>query len=218
MRHKEDENGGIVAGVTDTFDPDQRLVYDVPDVSAATLGRPSIEIPAYYDLWAQATGDPFWTAAAQDGRAYLQRAANATTGFMPLRATFDGAPYAGDASFASQGFRAQINIALDHVWSAGAAGAWNVAVTDRTLQFLAAQGLDTYGNAFTLDGQVLSATHDAALVMSSGAAATITTVPDRASFVAAVWNAQTPTGSARYFVGLMDLLAQLVLAGQMRVY
>ena len=65
MRHKQDANGGIVDGVTDMFDPDTRLAYDEPDVGSANTGRPSIAMPAYYDLWAQATGDPFWTHAAE---------------------------------------------------------------------------------------------------------------------------------------------------------
>src|ERR1022692_1371581 len=35
MRHKEDDNGGVVDGVTDTFDAATTLVLDVPNVSAA---------------------------------------------------------------------------------------------------------------------------------------------------------------------------------------
>ncbi len=64
MRHKEDENGGVVGGITDTFDSTTALPVHLPEVMFAGVGRPSIVMPAYYDLWAQATGDPFWTQAA----------------------------------------------------------------------------------------------------------------------------------------------------------
>ena len=95
MRHKVDQNGGVVDGVTDTFDPATNLVLDIPNTSAAGVGRPSIEMPGYYDLWAQATGDPFWTAAAKAARDYWRRTANPTTGLTPVRATFAGVPVTG---------------------------------------------------------------------------------------------------------------------------
>ena len=50
MRHKQDQNGGVVDGVTDTFDSSTALPYSVPDVKAAGVGRPSVVMPAYYDL------------------------------------------------------------------------------------------------------------------------------------------------------------------------
>jgi oligosaccharide reducing-end xylanase len=62
LRHKEEENGGVVVdGVTNTFDVVSGLPWDVPTEMAAksNIGRPSIVMPAFYDLWAQATGDVF---------------------------------------------------------------------------------------------------------------------------------------------------------------
>ena len=56
MRHQEDKNGGVVAGVTNTFDSTTALPYHLPEVAAPVVGRPSIVMPAYYDLWAEATG------------------------------------------------------------------------------------------------------------------------------------------------------------------
>ena len=91
MRHKVDQNGGVKDGVTDTFDHATSLVFDFPNTSAAGVGRPSIEMPGYYDLWAQATGDPFWTMAAES-RARLLAAHRQSDrhGLMPVRATFAG--------------------------------------------------------------------------------------------------------------------------------
>jgi oligosaccharide reducing-end xylanase len=216
MRHKQDQNGGIVDGVTDTFDPATKLVLDVPDVSAAGVGRPSIEMPAYYDLWAQATGDPFWTGAAAAARAYWQRAAHPTTGLLPVRATFAGAPVAGSDSFQPEGYRAQLNMVLDSIWSGGSS--WSVGEGDRLLGFFSGQGIDSYGGSYSLDGATtLSAARESALIAMNGVSALTAAVSDRAAYVDAVWNLEIPIGIPRYYAGLLDLLALLVLGGQMHV-
>jgi oligosaccharide reducing-end xylanase len=217
MRHKQDQNGGVVDRVTDTFDATARLVLDVPDLSAAGIGRPSIEMPAYYDLWAQATRDPFWTSAAGAARAYWRRAAHPITGLMPVRATFAGAPVAGSDTFQPEAYRAQLAMVLDQIWSA--AGAWSVGEGERMLAFFSGQGIDTYGGSYSLDGATtLSQPHEPALVAMNGVTALTALVPDRTAYVDAVWNLETPSGVPRYYAGLVDLLALLVLGGQMRVW
>jgi oligosaccharide reducing-end xylanase len=217
MRHKQDDNGGIVAGVTDTFDAAAKLVFDVPNISAADVSRPAIAMPAYYDLWAQATGDPFWTQAGASARAYWQRAAHPVTGFRPVRARFSGAPLPGSDTFEPEEYRTQLNIALDQIWSGG--DPWNVAVSDRLLRFFVAEGIDSYGTSYTLDGTTtLNAAHEPSLVVMNGASALIATVDQRAAFIDAVWNMPTPSGVARYYAGILDLLSLLILGGQLRVY
>ncbi len=216
MRHKVDLNGGVVDGVTDTFDHATNLVLDFPNTSAAGVGRPSIEMPGYYTLWAQATGDPFWTAAAEAARGYWRRTAdpNPTTGLMPVRATFAGVPVAGSDVFQSEAFRAQIGMALDRIW-VGDDG-WSPGESDRLLGFFASQG-PGYGMSFTLDGTtVLNPTHDPALVAANGISAAIATTA-HTSFVDEVWSMPVPDSANRYFAGLLYLVALLVLGGQMHV-
>jgi len=217
MRHKEDQNGGVVGGVTDTFDATSRLVFDIPDVSAAGVGRPSLEMPGYYQLWAQATGDPFWTSAATAARAYLRRSAHPTTGLFPVRATFAGAPVPGSENFVSEVYRTQLNLVVDWIW-VGADG-WTGLEADRLLDFFQGQGLTSYGAGFSLDGSVtLNANHDPALVAMNGATALMAQVTDPLPFMTAVWNQDIVTGFTRYYPGLLDLLALLALSGQLRVY
>ena len=44
MRHKEDENGGVVDGVTNTFDASTALPFTVPtDVAAAQEHRTAVD-------------------------------------------------------------------------------------------------------------------------------------------------------------------------------
>jgi len=221
MRHKQDENGGIVNNVTDTFDADTQLAFDVPDHSAAGVGRPSIEMPPYYDLWAQATSDPFWTQAGAAGRAYWKRAAGRqTTGLFPVRATFaGGVPVAGSDDFEAECYRAQLSMVLDRIWFDGARDPWTVDENNRLLAFFTSVGITTYGGQYSIDGSMtLMASHDAALVAMNGVSATTATSANRMAFVDAVWNLPTPVGPIRYFSGLMDLLALLTLGGQLRVW
>lgn len=216
MRHKEDENGGVVGGVTDVFDAVAGLPFDQPDVSSANRSRPSIAMPAYYALWGQATEDPFWARAADSARAYWRRATDGTTGLTPVRARFDGTPVAGGDTFSSESFRTELNLMLDRIWTGG--DDWEVATAEQLVGFFTTQGIDDYGSAFSLDGRtVLDPTHDTALVAANGAAALVATAPQRIPFVDAVWNMPVPAGLPRYYSGLLYLVSLLALGGQLQV-
>jgi oligosaccharide reducing-end xylanase len=217
LRHKEDDNGGVVDGVTNMFDAATSLPLDVPNVAAAGVTRPSLIMPGYYALWSQADADPSWTAVAARGRSFLQSDANATTGFVPVRANFDGTPLAGWASFQAECYRAQINVVIDQIWSGG--NPWNVTETNQLLAFFSGQGISSYGRTFSLDGTtVLDSMHDPSLVAANGIAALASTNSDRSSYVSAVWNMDVPSGDGRYYAGILQLVALLILSGQFQVY
>jgi oligosaccharide reducing-end xylanase len=216
FRHKQDQNGGIVGSVTDVFDDPTALPYDVPDETAAGRTRPSIEMPGYYEMWAQAVADPFWSRAAAAARAHWALAADPTTGLLPVRATFDGAPVAGSDTYQPESYRAQINMVLDAIWVGKAS--WEVDEANSLLTFFSGDGIDSYGSAYTLSGSVLTPAHDPSLVAVNGMTALIATTADRAQYVDRVWNLVTPSGVPRYYQGLLDMLSLLVLSGQLRVY
>jgi oligosaccharide reducing-end xylanase len=218
MLHKEDRNGGVMEDVTNVFDDETKLVFHEPKSSATTFTRPSIEIPAYYALWAEATGEAFWTQATDAGRAFTRQVSHETTGLMPVRAYLDGRPVVGGGwdAFRHEAYRTEVNLALDQIWHGD--DSWVVEESDRLIAFFSGEGLMTYGKAYTLDGTVLDRTREIALVATNGAVAAISTRSDRVGFIQAVWDLQTPTGGARYYAGMVDLLALLVLGGQFRVY
>ena len=215
MRNKEMQNGGIVNGVTNTFDAATKLVFDVPSTTAATYSRPSIEMPAYYDLWAQATGDSFWNDAAAAARDYWRRSANASTGLLPKRASFDGTPVPGSDTFESEGYRTQINMVLDGIFSGNTP--WEVDESNRLLDFFFQHGIDQYGRQYTLDGTLIDSLHDPSLVAVNGTSALLATSDQRAAFIDAAWNLQVPIGAPRYYSGILDLLTLLILSGRYRV-
>ena len=217
IRNKEAYNCGIADGVTGVFDSESKLVYNTPTATSANTSRPSIVTPAYYDLWQQATGDPFWGQAAAAARNYWQASANPTTGLIPEEATFDGKSVAGFETFQPECDRAFFNMALDHLWS-GTQG-WLVDESNRLLQFFYQQGLTSYGQAYSLDGtSEIVSFHDAALIAANGTLALVASTNRRGDFVNEVWNLTTPTGTSRYYPGIMQLFALVMLSGQMRVY
>jgi len=217
IRYKQEYNCGIVDGVTGTFDPKSKLVYDLPSIDSANTSRPAIAMPAYYELWRQASGDPFWSEAATASRNYWKASANATTGLLPTRAMFDGTPVPGSDIFNSENYRALFSIVLDHLWIGSQP--WAVDESNRLLQFFAGQGIDTYAGEYSLDGStVVDSTHQSPLVSASGALALIATISQRPAFINAMWNLTPSTGRSRYYSGLMIMLAQLILSGRMVVF
>jgi oligosaccharide reducing-end xylanase len=222
MLHKQDQNGGVVSGVTNMFDAASALAFDMPNTSAATYTRPAVEMPAYYQLWGQATGNAFWGAAALSGRSYFELVVNSTTGntatgLMPIRAYFTGAPVAGWDTFDQEGYRTQLNLALDQIWTTGTP--WELSEDNRLLAFFSSQGTDTYCGAYSLDGTMcLDTTHEAPLVAMNGVTALVSTNADRATYINAVWNMATPSGTSRYYAGILDLLSLLMLSGEYRIY
>jgi len=218
MLHKQEQNGGVSEdGVTNTFDTETELVFDVPNTSAASRTRPSILMPAYYDLWGQATGNPFFGSAAESARNFFPLVANDKTGLMPLRAYFDGTPVPGADTFTPEGYRVFPNLVLDQIWTQG--GAWEVTEFNRVLAFFVDQGIDSYGTSYQLDGTPTLTAREAALVAVNGVTALRSTIAaqSRQDFIQAVWDQPTLTGTGRYYPGIMQLFALLVLSGKMQV-
>jgi oligosaccharide reducing-end xylanase len=217
MWHKQQQNGGIVDGVTNLFDADSSLAVDEPTRERAAATRPANVMPGYYALWAQATGDGRWLSAASAGRRFLQAAAHATTGLLPWRASFQGQPLPGSDTFVSDVYRAQLNMTLDHVFHGEEP--WYTAESDKLLAFFASQGLASYGSTFPLDGSgCIDCLHALSLVAMNGVSALPATSADKSAFVEAVWNAVPTDGPQRYYDDLLHLLALLTLGGRLRVY
>ncbi|HEY2407384.1 MAG TPA: glycosyl hydrolase family 8, partial [Polyangiaceae bacterium] len=218
MLDKEQQSGGA-GGVTNTFDSTNKLTYDVPNVSASSYTRPALEMPGYYRLWAEATGNPFWldaAAAADAPGGYWDVSANATTGLWPVRAYFDGAPVTGSDTFVAEAYRTELNLAVDQIWSAGSS--FNGTEATRLLGFFSSQGIDTYGTSYQLDGTNIVPARETALILANGTLALISSNADREGYVSAVWDQAIPSGDVRYYAGMLDLLALMILGGQFRVY
>jgi oligosaccharide reducing-end xylanase len=215
MRGKETENGGVVDGVTNLFDAGTNLVVDVPEGEGARRTRPSNVMPAYYELWAQATGDSSWNDAAEGARVFLAGAAHLETGLYPMRASFDGTPVSGADVFGPETYRTHLNVTLDDMWFQEP---WALDQNNKVLTFFAGEGVDSYGTSYTLPGAAIDPMREPALIAANGMSAAGASLANRADFIDAVWKLPQPTGAPRYYSGLLHLTALLVLSGQMRVY
>jgi oligosaccharide reducing-end xylanase len=216
MLHKQD-HGDAGSAVTNTFDDETKLVFDVPSIDAASRTRPSVLMPAFYELWTQATGNKFFAEAAASARTLFNATEAETTGLIPLRSYFDGTPVPGSDTFTPEAYRVLPNIVLDNLWTVDKQTT-AVKELNLVLGFFESQGLTKYGTEYELDGTVVQAMHEPALVFVNGMAAMLSTIDSRADFMNAVWTAKTPTGTPRYYQGIMQLFALLVLSGKMQVY
>jgi len=215
MQHKEAQNGGVVDGVTDMFDSETHLAFNEPKTSDASMTRPSVLMPAYYSLWAEATGDPFWDSTAEAARDFFPQVADPNTGLVPLRAYFDGNPVPGSDTFLPEAYRALLNVVLDAIWQNGSA--FNVPEANKILTFFSGQGIDKYGTSYQLDGTPVDHSREPSLVVVNGVTALISKNPDRKAYVQAVWDMPIRTGDNRYYTGILQLFALLALSGKMQV-
>jgi oligosaccharide reducing-end xylanase len=217
MLHKSDEDNGLA---TSMFDPQTKQVVFVPKGRYSTFTDPSYQLPAYYELWARWAEDDktFWTEAAQASREFFHLAANPETGLMPDYANFDGTPY-NDSShkdFRFDAWRTLANVAVDYAWFA--ADPWQVEQSGRVLNFLAAQGLESYPNQYSLDGKPLSSDHSTGLTAMAAVAALAADESKGKPFVQALWDSKIPSGQWRYYDGMLYLMGVLHNSGQFRIY
>ncbi|HKO50466.1 MAG TPA: glycosyl hydrolase family 8 [Polyangiaceae bacterium] len=212
-------------GIGSPFDAKTHLVHEEPKLVPPDYTRSALEMPGAYWLWAQATGDPFWTNAAKAAREHLVNSAHPTTGLWPMRSDFSGNPVMGD--FTEQAYRTHLNLALDALWGRGEASSAEVdsqkKLADRVLAFFKEQGLKTYGGTFTVAGDAIDPTHARALVSVNGAlvvaaSRTDANKDDRIAFANFVWTQEIPTGTNRYYDGLMYMMSLLILSGQLQVH
>lgn len=213
MVGKELDNGGIVDGITDLFDDRTHLPPDEPLVGALGYTRPAAVMPAYYGLWAEVTGERFWDQSAKSGRAYWQRAAHPVTGLLPVRAYFDGTPVEGGENYDPEGYRTQLNLALDVLWNGD--DVWEIDESNKIIDFFAARAGQEFCRVFSLDGaNCLDNEAVPSLAVVNGLTALGATTANRDAFVQALWELDVPRDYSRYYGGLLYLLGLMAVGGQ----
>jgi len=218
MLHKEDQKNDLA---TNMFNAQAKQVVFVPKIGlVSSFTDPSYHLPAYYELWARwaKRDNQFWTDAAQTSRAFFKTAANPQTGLMADYANFDGTPYGSDdhKDFRYDAWRTLSNVAVDYSWFA--ADPWQVEQSNRVLDFLASQGMDSYPNQYSIDGKPLSSDRSTGLA-SMAAVASLAADPAKGKpFVQALWDTKIPSGKWRYYDGMLYLLALLHDSGNFRIY
>ena len=104
---------------------------------------------------------------------------------------------------------------LDEIWLRGNPA--GVSQCNTVLSFFSDVGIDQYVGNYELDGTPTSTGREYALMMTNGITAAISKNADRKEYIEAVWKRELPTGSNRYYTGILQLFALLVLSGKMQV-
>lgn len=109
-----------------------------------------------------------------------------------------------------------MNVAVDYAWFAR--DKWAVLQSNRLLEFFHSQGIGKYGNLYTLDGKKLGDDHSPGLVAMNAVAALAASHEMRREFVAELWETPIASGVARYYDGLLYMLAMLHLSGNFIIH
>lgn len=228
MLHKKDEHGND-GTITNMFHELHHQIVFSPfhpeineDKPPYTFTDPSYHLPHFYELWARwaERDNGFWFEAAKAGRKFLKKAVHPVTGLAPDYALFDGTPTnhfgGGQADFRYDAWRVAMNVALDYAWFE--ADRWAIIQSNRLLDFFFNEGLDTYGDQYTLDGKCLCDNHNSGLIAMNAVAALAATNEKRKGFVKKLWCLPVPSGDARYYEGLCYMLGLLMVSGTFRIY
>ena len=203
-----DEHGMIL------FSPDERN----------TFTDASYHLPAFYELWARWGPEedrPFWARAAMVSRDYFVKSAHPKTGLVPNLGQFDGTPLGfrgpGSAAFREDAWRVAMNWSVD--WSWWAKDPRQRELSDRLQAFFESQGMEAYGDNWTLEGTVLRERHSPGLVSTNGVASLAATDRERARrFAEALWKLDVPSSRVfRYYDGLLYLMSLLHVSGRFQI-
>lgn len=227
MLHKEDINGGVVDGITNMFNHDQKMVVFVPEGNSAKFSDPSYHLPAFYELWGrwaegwngnQEADRQFWLDAADRSREYFVQSTNPSTGLAPDYAEFDGSPNTtgNHADFRFDAWRTAVNWSVDNAW--WAKDDTETVLSNRIQSFFERKGIDTYANQYTLIGTGLSTDHSPGLVANNAVASLAATDSRAWKFVEELWKLQPSTGQYRYYDGLLNFMGLLHVSGNFKIY
>lgn len=232
MRHRAIMTGPTKFGersVGPEVDEQNAMILFIPGRMPRPFTDPSYHLPAFYELWARwgpVEDRAFWARAADSSRKFFVKTTNAKTGLSPSYANFDGTPHVTPSplsgEFAYDAWRTASNWSVDWSW-------WRKApveqeLSDRIQAFFVAQGLDTYGPIYSLDGKdptpgQAGEDHPAGLVATNAVAGLAATDRERArKFVDALWNTPVPSGEGRYYGGMLYMMSFLHLSGEFRIW
>jgi oligosaccharide reducing-end xylanase len=234
MRHRDVQTGPTKFGqrsVGPEVNEQYAMILFVPGIMPHPFTDPSYHLPAFYELWARwgpAEDRAFWSRAADASREFFPKTTNPESGLAPSYANFDGTPhltrFPQSGEFGYDAWRTASNWSVDWSW-------WHKAsseqqLSDRLQRFFAAQGIDTYGPVYSLDGKPLGATpglthedHPIGLMGANAVAGLAATDRERAKrFTEALWRAPIPSGENRYYDGMLYLMSLMHAGGKFRIW
>jgi len=203
-------------------DEDHFMIRFVPNVNVEFTDA-SYHLPAFYELWARwGPGEDreFWAKAADVSRDMFPKVAGPETGLTPDRNYFDGSEIIGrdgaPTPFSYDSWRSVSNWSVDYSW-------WRKApqeavLSDRIQKFLYGQGIRSFPDRYTLDGQPLSRQHSVGMAATT-AVGSLAATPGEISkaFVEELWKTPVPSGEQRYYDGMLYLMSMMHCSGNFKI-
>ncbi len=211
------DNGSVT--VNSIFNAQYKMPVFCPIGSAMNHTDPSYHLPAFYEVWAlyDEEHSDFWIEAAEASRQHFKDTTNQTTGLGPDYANYDGSATGGNhADFRFDAWRIAANIACDYSW--WGKDTWATTHADRIQGFFAGQGVEDYGNQWSLDGKMLDKDHSPGLVAMNATAGLAASNKQAWAFLENFWNIAPTTGKYRYYDGCLYMMGLLHCSGKFRAY
>ncbi len=181
---------------------------------------PSYHTLAFYRLFAIESGDVFWEKAYKKSLEYLKKALHPVTGLAADYSEFDGTPkktpwHSLSHCFSGDAWRVIWNIALDY--AAFSHDEWERESVLKVLTFFNERR--PYFSDYQVDGTKVK---EQERIMTTGlvtmnAAATLAINdchPFKKIFAEDLWNTEVPTGTWRYYDGMLYMLGLLACSGK----
>ncbi len=198
------------------------MIRFVPDVGAGFTDA-SYHLPAFYELfarWGPEEDRQYWAMAADVSRDMFYKVVGPKTGLSPDRNNFDATQmvWRGKPTpFSYDSWRTASNWSVDYSW-------WRkdpheTELSDRIQKFLIGEGIRTFADQYTLEGNPISTRHSvgmAAATTVGGLAAT--PGPNEKAFAEELWSTPIPVGDQRYFDGMLYIMSLLHCSGNFRIW
>lgn len=210
-------------GINNLFNSHSKLITFGPNGSSYDFTDPSYNLPGFWELWARwaSTNQAFWAQTPAAARKLLRDASHPTSGLSADYSEFDGTPKAtsfnADANkFMYDAWRTIMNIGMDYHWFK--ADPQQPIIAERYLNFFKNQG-SGYKNHYNWDGSNPHGDHSTGLVACNAVASlavdnTTLTRP----FLQEFWDISIPSGTYRYYDGMLYMLALLNCSGHFKVW
>jgi oligosaccharide reducing-end xylanase len=163
----------------------------------------------------------FWAKAADVSRDMFTKVTGQRTGLTPDRNNFDGSRVVNRdgtaSSFGYDSWRSVSNWSVDYSW--WKKDARETELSDRLQKFLYGQGIHSFADRYTLDGNPLSTRHSVGMAATTAVGSFAPTPgPISKAFLEELWNTPMPSREQRYYDGMLYLMSMMHCSGNFRIY
>ncbi len=210
-------------GVYNMFDETTKLITFVPYYDSRLHTDPSYNLPGFFDLWWRWTDSntAFWEETPEAARKLIRDASHPTSGLTADYSNFDGTPYEASFNTDSDRFmydawRTIMNLGMDYHWFR--ADEQQPIIAERYLSFFQNQGAN-YVNHYDWDGSNANGEHSTGLVACNAVASlAVDNESLTQPFLQEFWDIGIPTGTYRYYDGMLYMLALLNCSGDFKIW